>query len=39
MIQFQDGVEKHGSTRMESLDRFKDIKSMESSSSEKTRDF
>ncbi len=39
MIQFQDSVEKHGSSRTESLDRFKDIKSMESSSPEKIRDF
>lgn len=39
MIQFQGGVEKHGSTRLESLDNFKDIKSMESSSPEKIRDF
>lgn len=29
MIQFQGGVEKHGSTRLESLDNFKDIKSMD----------
>ena len=39
MIQFQGGVEKHGSTRLESLDNFKDIKSMESSLPEKIRDF